>query len=972
MSTLKEKQEQIARQITDENLRHIIFNYEDTVPECFLGSDARCLDYFSSIMTFSVFLIWSAFLEWKKKPSNGKPDGGNSFWRLYNMLDRICDPTKINGGIIDDVLINLEIDCLLDNEESARSFVKIVGLDGFFNFSRSNNKLAQYISLVKQSRVSSRRSAENFNFEIFRSAIGMFPYLRDAKANFSDVEGLCKNSPRLSDLQKVSLDCSDIADSNINTIDFNQSIFVNNAEGYNAAYYMEDFFVNDARRFDKNGNKNQSIIIHYLPFDATRDKFTIFVTDDTECTFDENYAIKKDTAIEDFLLNYDITNTYKSRAGSVFFRDYILLNNRYLKELSYTISDALSVHLKEAIKAKYTRYKEIFDKMYSNSLYGDKEIFGYRWDEIVLFLLLEEGVQEFFRVLLLNGGADAGLVYTDFVKSFERRLGNERIERILNSEKLKKEELKRRLPPGSSRYAEIDCFAKALVLLATKALTQYDWALEQSFYPATIDDIISECEKVNSRQFEKQEKVIYFSNVILQVVRFIVKFYKGVFSYASEKKKSLLLLEANNTREARERYIKEKEGWIQSIARTESRARSGAEIKYFSSNQKETIEKVRDAFKQLIALNDQYSSHSDIQSEILFETLGRKYLFLSDKMQSFGDEFSKILSSTSDKTAELLYEKLKQFLLYLKTGMDNDQMKSMQEDLIETAIYPIVGQYCSGITSFDGYQYSLFRMRSLNQFDNSKVITIKMITDDVFDFGSCYYCIPNINRIANVQQGHTYDKIWVSPIIIPCSVFSSQSFSILEKLSEEDFAAAIELIYESDPFIYGSLFESLENAKKILQRLLVNPNSKFYKNHYRIIRKNGEIVAIAALYEYSNSFYDKSLIKIEADRAGIQLPSTFEKAIEGLRKTFVDDFPGGNYYHIDDVCVKKDYRHQGIGRSLMLGVLKEAESKDMSTRLFVYIENNVAYGLYSSLGFFPIKKQFTVGEDKAYFQMVKV
>lgn len=57
-----------------------------------------------------------------------------------------------------------------------------------------------------------------------------------------------------------------------------------------------------------------------------------------------------------------------------------------------------------------------------------------------------------------------------------------------------------------------------------------------------------------------------------------------------------------------------------------------------------------------------------------------------------------------------------------------------------------------------------------------------------------------------------------------------------------------------------------------------------------------------------------------------------------------------------------------------MGLLRAAEKSNMSVRLSVYSENQVAYNLYSSLGFVPITSQKTVGTDiyKGYVQMVKI
>ncbi len=968
---MKEREEKVAamkRLIPDENLRHVIFNYEDEEYE-FLSDEKNCLLYFSNIMTFSLFLVWSAFLNWKKRISGKKINGNNSFWRIYNILDRVCDPTKINGEIIDELLINLEIDCLLDTGKLS-SFVKAIGLKQFFHFSNNENDLARYIYLVKKRRISSRIEASEFNFETFCEAINIFAYLRDVKLTFSDMGTIRKNEQP--DLKTISLDCSEIYGSTIDLIDFNQSISVIPHIG---AYYMEDFIVDDARRFDEKGNKNQSVTVNYVQFGGL-DQLTVYLTDSPDCTEDFEYIIRNNTAIEDFFLNYDIINTYKNRTDNSFFRDYILLNNKYLKEFSYTISDALSMHLKSLIISRYSpKYKEIFDKMYVASLYNEKEIIGYRWDEIVLFLLLEEGVYEFLRMILRNGSD-----YELFINAFQRRFGQEKISAISKEEELISNP-EGRLLPGSSEHAKADCRARALVMLAIKTLTQNEWSWEKSFYPTTIDDIISGCDRVySSSQYSEEGKTIYLSNAILRVVRFVNKFYRGVFQYARKKKQSILELEASDRYyDGYKQYTKAKETWIddmkRAVAETDNNNPFKLTYRYFSSNKKETAEKVKKAFERLIAMNNEYSSHQNNKNEVLFDVLGRKYLFVSDKMQYYAKHITDVLLYSGNHAIDKLYSEVKRFLLYMKTGLDDTERETLKDDFIELAIYPIVGQYCSGVTSLDGYRYALFRISPFDKSDNSdnsRSIIIKMITDDEFDFGYSYYCVPNVNRIANVRHEHAYDKIWISPIIIPCSVFLSRSITNLEPLSDEkDFDSAIELIYESDIFIYEKLFGSLEKAKLILPLLLKNPQSKFYKDHYRIIRKEKEIVAIASIYDYSISFWDYDIILRAFGDVGLIPPVTFENAIKNVKDTF-NEYLGKKYYHVDDVCVKESYRHQGLGRSLMMYILKMAEESNMSVRLFVYSENHIAYSLYSSLGFVPITKQFNIDGSKDYFQMVKI
>lgn len=968
MSTRNEKIATINRLIPDENLRHVIFNFEDE-DDIFLSDDKGCLTYFSNIMTFSMLLVWNAFLAWKKGINDKEIDGNNSFWRIYNMLDKACDPTKISGEFVDDLLINLEIDCLLDTETS-QSFVEIIGISDFFKFTHTNNKLSKYIYLVKQRRLSSRSSSEGFGFEELCKCIRIFSYLRDAKLHLSPM-GIIYDGEEQPGLLKVALDLSDIYGCSIDCIDFHQSLCVMNNT---ATYYMEEFSVNDAKRFDSTGNKNQSIIINYVELGGT-DQFRVALTNipDEACSFE--YVFKTPTAVEDFFLNYDIINIYKNKSDNTFFRDYILLNNRYLKELAYTISDTLSTELKGVIISKYSpKYKEVFDKLYVTSLYNNKEIVGYRWDEVILFLLLEEGIYEFLCLLLHNGGD-----YSSFIKSFQRRFGKERIDTVLaNEEFISNPE--NRLPAGSSKNTRIGCRAKALVMLATKLLTQNDWVLEKSIYPTTIDSIIAECNRVYAiEKYSNKEKSIYLSNTVLNVVRFVTRFYSGVFQYARSKKQAILDLEASEEDyDSYKRYNKAKEAWIDEmkkaiVGKAEKNSLKN-EYRYAYVGKKNVIEKIKVAFEQLIVLNNKCSDHHDEQNEILFEVLGHRSLFITEKMTAYRDDILKVLSAPTESSIDDLYLNIKRFLLYMKTGLDDAERKEAPPNYIEMAIYPIVGQYYSGVTSCDGYRYSLFKISSFDSADRAMSINVKMISDDEFDFGYSYFCIPNINRIANVKQERHYDKIWVSPIIIPCSVYMPQSFSRLEPLSDEqDFEEAIELIYNSDLFTYENLFGSLDNAKLVLPLLLNNPRSKFFKNHYRMIRKNNEIVAIASISDFTDFSWDPNAVKAAFGEAGVETPPKFNLAMKNLRETY-NDFPGEKYYMIDDICVRDSFRHRGIGRSLVMYLIKVAEKSNKSVRLSVYSENSIAQNLYSSLGFVPISNQETVGNDqcKGYIQMVKI
>ncbi len=950
--TLKEMREEVERLIPDADLRHVIFNNEDKKSR-FLSDKRKYLGYFSNIMTFSALMIWNAFLMWKKSDSEQNKDGNNSFWRIYNMMDKACDPTKFNGDFVDDLMINLDIDIRSDSGDSITSFLEILQLKEAFKF--NSDTLSKTIFWVKQSRLSSRFLANDFDFVAFKKSIKMFPYLKDAKLRFQPMK-MAQNGTEQDNYLKIVLNVED--DSCIaKDIDFNHSVCV--VQDW-ATYYMEDFVAHDPRRFAISNNKNQSVELNYVQLGGV-DSFKVILKNTHDDDDSGKLVIVSDAEVENFFLNCDIINSRANDHDGSFFRNYVLLNDRYLKGLSCTVSDAISADIKRLVLNKYDKkYENVLKRMNAISLYKDKrDVSGYKWDEVILFLLLEEGVFEFLRFLLLKGKAE----YEKFIRAFKIRCGDKNVEDILKKESFIEKPLER-VQPGASEDAKADSQARALIMLATRLFGRKEPTVEKSMYPLTIDNIIAECKKVfENRTYKSAEKKSYYVNTVSNTVRFVRSFYQAVFDYAPKMNEARWTLEADDN--GYDKYTKAKDA---ALSQMKWRRASN------SPNNADAGKRLKAEFEKLITLNDTYSKHGS--NEILFDVLGRKCIFDSERMKEYGNELSDAFSSVHESSVRELYESVDSFLNYLKHGWDDKDVGDHFDNFIEMAIYPIVGQYCSGVTSRDGYRYSYFKLLTGDkdeQDDSPQRLEIKVITDDEFNFGHSYYCVPNINRVADVNNsGNKYNKIWVSPIVIPCSLFWPQVISQFEKLDKrEDFDATIELIYESDDYLYPMLFGSVETAKRVMPELLENSSSKFYKGNYRIIRQEGVIVAVASLCgEDDIRFLNENDIRRAFENANEQIPPRFRDAISILRDTF-DIYPG-QYRVIDDICVHEDHRRRGIGRSLVTRLINEASRDDRSVRLSVYKDNTIAYDLYCSLGFVPLSGGATSGGEKPYVQMVKI
>lgn len=961
-----EKLKMISRLIPDETLRHIVFNFDDMEDnEDFLTDERDCLYYLQNLLTLSSIMVLQVFLDWKKRNNSSEEvDFSNSMLRMYNILNRTYDPNKISGDFIDNLIINLVIDHSL-NQNEVSSFCQIVGIWKYFSFPQVNNNLSKYIYMLKQRRLSSKYQS-SFSFENLCECIEMFSFLRNTEAEL--INGGTDDLP----LYRIVLHMPDKR-----CIDMRSSLCIAPFFPSFKAYYMYDIDFEDQRKAATFEEKSQILRLNYVCFDNT-DTFKVVVKDEADRSFtllddQSGYLACSDTAIESFLIDYDIINLDSDDGNSLFFKDYILLNNKYIKELSLTISDSLTRKAKEQIVGHFSKYRAIFDKMSVASFYHGNNSIGRRWDEIVLFLMLEEGIYDFLK-FLLNFQE-----YTVFLTAFYNRFGKDRVKSICAGSKfLRNAEKKAIYIP--SKEGRLDYFANAIITLATTLLAPESLNLTKNSYPTDIDDVFEEADVIfQSDKHTDEDKLFCLSNVVIRTVTFLNTFYLGVVRYAGKKKSAILALEDDNSNRivGYRNYTRAKEEWIDEFKNTVSRSeyesmlRSRSEIPDISVRSKaETVKQLKLVFDVLLGMNESFGRIGTVESVILYEMFGKRSLFNRDDMVS---HMNAIIDAVGGNEPSVLYAKIKSFLTYLKTGSNRIQVNS-SEYHIENAIYPIVGQYFSSVTSRDGYRYSYFKV-DVYRGHRRHSTTIKMITDDVFDFGQSYYCVPNINRVAEMEKPGSASRssIWISPIIIPCSIFLPDINTEVEVLNaSEDFESAVELIYESDAYIYEELFGSLDNAKKVFPELFKTKNCKFYKDNYLIIKEDNEVVGVAAMYKSEQCVWDTDVILKAFGNAGVNPPESFGNAVEHMQDVF-NDALGNSFYMLDDICVRSTHRNRGIGRSLINYIIKEAERDGASLILSTYADNSHAYNIYTYLGFIPYSKNTSnISGGKDYFRMIKI
>lgn len=520
MKTYTEKIAEINELIPDKCVQSIIFNFGQNYSS-FLSDEKRCLTYFSNLLIFSSTVVLNAFISWKNDKNNKFDylNYSNSFIRLYNMLNRVYDSAKLNSDFIDDVIINLEIDYLLDNN-IPNSFVRTIGIRDFFSFPYHNNNLSKYIYMLKQKRISSKYTS-SYGYKELIECIKMFPYLKNTYAELYENNIYTKNEKSIYGI-KLNFENNSL----FNCLDLNYSICVHK----NCVFYMEDINIYDPKKLCEDKKKRQVLQINYSSFDSP-DCFRVNLCDKSNENFiDEKYYAVCDTIIEDFLIDYDIVNNYTNEQSNVFFKDYLYINNGYIKFLSLIISDTLSTETKKAILSKYrVKYNDFFKQMRVFSLFTYENEICYRWDEIILFLFFEEGIYDFLHFLLTKE------CYKNFILSFKRRFDEKKINELIDSDDFITN-LEKNIQYLSESNKK-DCQAKALIILASKLFAFRDWTSEKNYYPATIEDTIKELMRVyKSKIWDDREKILFFLNTLFQVVIFIVTFYKGILEYANEKK----------------------------------------------------------------------------------------------------------------------------------------------------------------------------------------------------------------------------------------------------------------------------------------------------------------------------------------------------------------------------------------------------------------------------------------------------
>jgi hypothetical protein len=273
------------------------------------------------------------------------------------MLNGFYDAKRFNFTAIENLFINLQIDCSL-SDEMETSFVSTMGMQDFFKFDRN---LSKSLFHFKNSAISSRYAEENwrdFNFDHLCNFLTNLPILKHLKAEFVPykVEGDVS-------LQKVVFHI-DYGTFPYTDIDMGDLILAVEDENI---YYLDYLEIFDPKSFSQSHEKHQHIMLYYSGITNQQDQMLAIAHSYTaipkqqlirQHDIDDNVYILQvvsNDAVERLLINMDIVTVYSVDDKSYFFSDYVFLNNGYIRNVALIISDTITENTKNRIVKEYRK-----------------------------------------------------------------------------------------------------------------------------------------------------------------------------------------------------------------------------------------------------------------------------------------------------------------------------------------------------------------------------------------------------------------------------------------------------------------------------------------------------------------------------------------------------------------------------------------------------------------------------------------
>ena len=179
----------------------------------------------------------------------------------------------------------------------------------------------------------------------------------------------------------------------------------------------------------------------------------------------------------------------------------------------------------------------------------------------------------------------------------------------------------------------------------------------------------------------------------------------------------------------------------------------------------------------------------------------------------------------------------------------------------------------------------------------------------------------------------------------------------------DDSLKVARLIYLSDIYIYPYWFDSIDDGEKVIAKMIELPTIYNRNNILLAIAENGDIAG--ALVGCNCPFEEEKENILKAfESAGVTSDKRTDYIFENYYAKMSEDPKG---YYVSNITVDPDYRHRGIGTTL----LQEAVKDKPLSHLECVKENIGAWRVYQRLGF-AITEEYPGVFDVPCYKMIRL
>lgn len=197
--------------------------------------------------------------------------------------------------------------------------------------------------------------------------------------------------------------------------------------------------------------------------------------------------------------------------------------------------------------------------------------------------------------------------------------------------------------------------------------------------------------------------------------------------------------------------------------------------------------------------------------------------------------------------------------------------------------------------------------------------------------------------------------------------YMTQEIGILPKMNneimvrplkeEDDFDRVARLIYLSDNLIQHHLFDTIDDGIKVIKAMITLP-TLYNINNIHVAEYNGIIVG-AVVAKDSSVIEQESDIELAFHKAHVPMDLRRHEIFFNYYAKMNNAYSG---FYIANIAVDADYRHRGIGATLLYEIVKDKRISYLECEK----ENIGAWRVFQRLGFSIIEEYLGVFELPCY------